>query len=208
MEEQVGGERPREIDFRLVSATNKDLQALVEQGKFRLDLFYRISPIVIHLPSLRERLDDIPLLVSKFLQDIAYRHARATPSISAEALASLSERPWPGNIRQLQREIERAFVFSDGGTIEVHDLSEIRDAAPVHKIDRAPDLATDDLRTAINEVEISGIKDALTRFKGNKKKAAESLGISRSYLYKKLALMNDGVGGCPSRNTPHCFILL
>lgn len=116
MEEQVGGERPREIDFRLVSATNKDLQALVEQGKFRLDLFYRISPIVIHLPSLRERLDDIPLLVSKFLQDIAYRHARATPSISAEALASLSERPWPGNIRQLQREIERAFVFSDGCT--------------------------------------------------------------------------------------------
>ncbi len=73
--------------------------------------------------------------------------------------------------------------------------SEIRDATPVQKIDRAPDIATDDLRTAINEVEISGIKDALTRFKGNKKKAAESLGISRSYLYKKLALMNDGAGG-------------
>jgi transcriptional regulator with PAS, ATPase and Fis domain len=194
MVERVGGEKPREIDFRLVSATNKDLQSLVEESKFRLDLFYRISPIVIRLPPLRERIDDIPLLVSKFLQEIAYRHARPEPGISAAALALLSERPWPGNIRQLQHEVERAFVFSDGATIEAHDLSEapVWDAAPVAKVEQSVDLAKDTLRTVISEVEKEGIKEALTRFKGNKKKAAESLGISRSYLYKKLAVMNDG----------------
>ena len=117
--ERVGGDRARTVDFRLVSATNQDLQSMVERGAFRLDLFYRISPIVIELPPLRERLDDIPLLVAKFFQDFAYRHARPVSGISPEALAELAERPWPGNIRQLQHEIERALVFSDGS----HDWS-------------------------------------------------------------------------------------
>jgi transcriptional regulator with PAS, ATPase and Fis domain len=190
--ERVGGGKPREIDFRLVSATNKDLESLVEEGKFRLDLFYRISPIAIHAPRLRDRIDDIPLLVTKFLQEIAYRHARNVPEISADALALLSERPWPGNIRQLQHEIERAFVFSDGVTIEIHDLSEtpLRDSGEVAKPERSAGMATNNLRAVINEVEVEGIQDALARFKGNKKRAAESLGISRSYLYKKLALTN------------------
>ncbi len=125
------------------------------------------------------------------MHDIAYRHARATPQISAAALAALAERPWPGNIRQLQHEIERAFVFSDGNTIEPHDLSDLQEASAVPRIERAIHPVNDTLRSAISEVENSGIKDALTRFKGNKKKAAESLGISRSYLYKKLAVMKE-----------------
>lgn len=190
--ERVGGERPRAVDFRLVSATNKDLQVLVESGGFRLDLFYRISPIVIELPPLRERLDDIPLLASKFLQDIAYRHARRVPGITAEALAELAERSWPGNIRQLQHEIERAFVFSDGVMVRVEDLSEMPQR--VHKPAKPTprDSQPRDLKNVISEIQNEEIKEAIAACGGNKKKAAASLGISRSFLYKKLAEIDQG----------------
>ncbi len=193
--ERVGGDKPRQLDFRLISATNRDLQSLVEAGTFRLDLFYRISPIVITLPPLRERIEDIPVLASKFLEDIAYRHARSTPSIDDDALTTLMERAWPGNIRQLQHEIERAFAFCDGVAIKVHDLTEAK--ADPHIEPRTPaadtivPLPVDGLRSILDKVETKGIRDALVRHKGNKKKAAESLGISRSYLYRKLSEMNE-----------------
>lgn len=193
--ERVGGDKPRQLDFRLISATNRDLQSLVEAGTFRLDLFYRISPIVITLPPLRERIEDIPLLASKFLENIAYRHARPTPSINDDALTALMERSWPGNIRQLQHEIERAFAFCDGTRIMVQDLTEVKanpQIEPQQTIaDAAPPLANDGLRTILDKVEKKGIREALARHKGNKKKAAESLGISRSYLYRKLSEMNE-----------------
>lgn len=193
--ERVGGDKARQLNFRLVSATNRDLQSLVEEGKFRLDLFYRISPIVIQLPALRERLDDIPLLASKFLENIAYRHARPVPRIDSEALSILMEQPWPGNIRQLQHEIERAFVFCNGSTITAQDLTETTAVAKEDKSGAthgmAPEPSDVDLPT-LDEVENRGIRDALARFNGNKKRAAESLGISRSYLYKRLSEMNHG----------------
>jgi transcriptional regulator with PAS, ATPase and Fis domain len=185
--ERIGGDRARSVDFRLVSATNKDLQSMVESGGFRLDLFYRISPIVIELPPLRERLGDIPLLVDKFLQDIAYRHARPVPGISTEALTELGERPWPGNIRQLQHEIERAFVFSDGATIGVQDLSEVprRPQKSLQPTAEAP--KPRELKQVISEIQNEQIKEAIAAYGGNKKKAAANLGISRSFLYKRLA---------------------
>jgi transcriptional regulator with PAS, ATPase and Fis domain len=190
--ERVGGDKPRQLDFRLISATNKDLQSLVEAGTFRLDLFYRISPIVIALPPLRERIEDIPVLASKFIEDIAYRHARPTPSIDDEALTALMERPWPGNIRQLQHEIERAFAFCDGTNIMVHDLTEAKvEPRLMTTAVAAPPMAGDGLRSILDKVETKGIRDALAHHRGNKKKAAESLGISRSYLYRKLSEMND-----------------
>jgi transcriptional regulator with PAS, ATPase and Fis domain len=185
--ERVGGDRARTVDFRLVSATNQDLQAMVERGGFRLDLFYRISPIVIELPPLRERIDDIPLLVAKFLQDFAYRHARPVLGISPEALAELAERPWPGNIRQLQHEIERALVFSDGIMIGVEDLSEVPRRpqnlpSPAEQPNRPREL-----KHVISEVQNEQIREAIAACGGNKKKAAAHLGISRSFLYKRLA---------------------
>ncbi len=193
--ERVGGDKARQLNFRLVSATNRDLQSLVEDGKFRLDLFYRISPIVIQLPALRERLEDIPLLASKFLENIAYRHARPVPRIENEALSILMDRPWLGNIRQLQHEIERSFVFCNGSTITARDLTETMTISQQDKSNATHTPATDspdaDLPT-LDEVENRGIRDALTRFNGNKKRAAESLGISRSYLYKRLSEMNHG----------------
>ncbi len=185
--ERVGGDRARAVDFRLVSATNQDLQSMVEKRDFRLDLFYRISPIVIELPPLRERIDDIPLLVAKFIRDFSYRHARPVPSISPEALSELSERPWPGNIRQLQHEIERSLVFSDGVTIGVEDLSEIPRrsqgaATPPIQLDRPREL-----KHVVSDVQNEQIKEAIAACGGNKKKAAANLGISRSFLYKRLA---------------------
>ena len=193
--ERVGGDKPRQLDFRLISATNRDLQSSVEAGTFRLDLFYRISPIVITLPPLRERIEDIPLLASKFLENIAYRHARPTPSIDKDALTALMERPWPGNIRQLQHEIERAFAFCDGTTIMVHDLTEAKTeqqiGAQLTTFDAVPPTTNEGLRTMLDKVETKGIREALARHKGNKKRAAESLGISRSYLYRKLSEMNE-----------------
>ena len=191
--ERVGGDKPRQLDFRLVSATNRDLQSLVEAGTFRLDLFYRISPITITLPTLRERIEDIPLLAAKFLEKIAYRHARPTPSIDEDAIAVLMERAWPGNIRQLQHEIERAFAFCDGSRIMIQDLSAAKSEGRPERplVTAPPSVAThhEDLRTMLDQIETKGIREALARHKGNKKKAAESLGISRSYLYRKLSEM-------------------
>ena len=191
--ERVGGDRPRSVDFRLISATNKDLQASVEVGGFRLDLYYRISPIVIELPPLRERLEDIPLLATKFLHDIAYRHARPEPSISPAALTELSERSWPGNIRQLQHEIERAFVFCDGSEVRPDDLSEMprRVSSPNTAPQRSQGSQPRELKSAIAELQNEQIRDAIAACGGNKRKAAASLGISRSFLYKKLSEIGE-----------------
>jgi DNA-binding NtrC family response regulator len=192
--ERVGGDRPRSVDFRLISATNKDLQASVEAGGFRLDLYYRISPIVIELPPLRERLEDIPALATKFLYDISYRHARPEPSISPAALTELAERSWPGNIRQLQHEIERAFVFCDGSEIRPDDLSEMpkRVLSPTTAPPQPPQgTQPRELKSAIAELQNEQIREAITACGGNKRKAAASLGISRSFLYKKLAEIGE-----------------
>lgn len=190
--ERVGGDRPRPVDFRLVTASNKDLQSMVESGSFRLDLFYRISPIVIDLPPLRERLDDIPLLVDKFLKEIAYRHARPIPEISAEALSELADRAWPGNIRQLQHELQRAFVFSDGTTIGVQDLSEVPRRPQSLPDSGAQTSKRRELKHVISEIQNEQIKEAIAACGGNKKRAAANLGISRSFLYKRLAEIRRG----------------
>jgi transcriptional regulator with PAS, ATPase and Fis domain len=191
--ERVGGDRPRSVDFRLISATNKDLQVLVERGEFRLDLYYRISPIVIELPPLKERLEDIPLLATKFLRDIAYRHGRPEPSISTAALVELSERSWPGNIRQLQHEIERAFVFCDGAEVTPEDLSEMPNRSPAAaKVSvQHPGGQPRELKSVISELQNEQIREAIAACGGNKRKAAASLGISRSFLYKKLAEISE-----------------
>jgi transcriptional regulator with PAS, ATPase and Fis domain len=189
--ERIGGDSPREVDFRLVSATNKDLTTLVENGGFRLDLYYRISPIVIELPPLRDRLEDISALAEKFLRDIAYRHARPVPEFGPDAIAQLVDRAWPGNVRQLQHEVERAFAFCDGDTITTSDLSDVprRVSAVVPPI-AAEEQPARELKDIVADVQSEEIREALAACNGNKKKAAELLGISRSFLYKKLAEMD------------------
>jgi DNA-binding NtrC family response regulator len=137
-------------------------------------------------------LEDIPLLATKFLRDIAYRHARPEPSISPAALAELAERSWPGNVRQLQHEIERAFVFCNGTEVRPDDLSEMpkRGSAPYKAV---PQQGTQprELRNVVAELQNEQIRDAIAACGGNKRKAAASLGISRSFLYKKLSEISE-----------------
>lgn len=193
MVERVGGEKPRRIDFRLCCATNRDLEQFVEQEKFRLDLFYRVSPICIRLPSLEERLEDIPLLLRHFLTEFSHQYGRPVPEVDAEVYTHLQDQPWPGNVRQLRHEVERAFVLSNGDRLRVIDFSRSSAGA---RTERPTVLAARPvgeeagsvgrLKETLDQVEDELIHSAMLQFKGNKKRVAEHLGISRSYLYKKL----------------------
>lgn len=193
MVERVGGEKPRRIDFRLCCATNRDLEHLVEEERFRLDLFYRVSPVCIRVPSLEERLDDIPLLVRHFLAEFSAQYGRQIPDVDADVYPYLAGQVWPGNIRQLRHEIERAFIMADGNRLRVSDFSHTDAGARSEPRSVAAVLFAEAgvrgsglLKDTLSRVEDELISDAMTRFKGNKKRVAEQLGISRSYLYKKL----------------------
>jgi transcriptional regulator with PAS, ATPase and Fis domain len=188
--ERIGGDKSQAVDFRLVCATNADLRNLVSTGKFRLDLFYRISVITLEAPPLRARLEDIPLLVEHFLRDLAARHSRSQPEVTDDAIEWLMEQKWPGNIRQLRHEVERAFVFCENDRIDADLLTRYaQDELPGDlgldmRHGHAFGLTT--LKEATDRMEIELIAAALERNNGNKKKVAEELGISRSYLYKRL----------------------
>jgi PAS domain S-box-containing protein len=192
MVERVGGEKARRIDFRLCCATNHDLEQLVEAEKFRLDLFYRVSPIAIKLPSLEERLEDIPMLVRHFLVEFAEQYARPLPEVEADVYAHLAGQAWPGNVRQLRHEVERAFVMADLDRLRVIDFSHSDAGAKGERTNvaaalfRASENGQGRLKETLEQVEDELIHNAMLQFKGNKKRVAEHLGISRSYLYKKL----------------------
>ena len=183
--ERVGGERPRQVDFRLITATNHDIRQFIDEGRFRLDLYYRISPVILRLPPLRERPDDIPLLIDHFVEALSVRHRRRIRRIHAEVYRYLRELPWPGNVRQLRHEVERALIFGEGEELTVEAF---------RPGERMPEMssalltsgANGDLKTLLDQVERSAIQEAMARHRGNKKRVAEELGISRSYLYKKL----------------------
>jgi transcriptional regulator with PAS, ATPase and Fis domain len=190
--ERIGGEQSVDVDFRLITATNKDLQQLVAEERFRLDLFYRISAITIEVPPLRRRLEDIPLLTQRFLEDFAQRHGRSAPEIDPAAMNHLMDQSWPGNIRQLRHEVERAAVFAEHGRIGLETFRRYDDLGtpPAMPGSRsAPSTSPNgvtSLKQAVGKVEIDLVRAALARFGGNKKRVAQELGISRSYLYKLL----------------------
>ena len=190
--EKLGGTRPIKVDFRLVAATNRDLEDMVARNEFRLDLYYRISPVVLRVPPLRERLDDIPLLAERFLADFARRHERETCRLPPETVARLQSGKWPGNIRQLKHELERAAIFNSTGYIAPADLR--IDPRGNEDFIAAPAIAPADgeamggsLAAQLEQVEKRAIAAALRQCEGNKKRVAKELNISRSYLYKRLA---------------------
>jgi transcriptional regulator with PAS, ATPase and Fis domain len=189
--ERVGGERARHSDFRLISATNRNFQEMIAHGEFRLDLYYRISGVTIRMPSLRERPEDIPDLVQTFLVAFAQRHRTPVKSVDSRVYSYLKEHSWPGNVRQLLHEVEKAAIFCDGPEITLDNFRLMpqglveRPAQPVDVASQAP--ATGRIQEAIEELEKSMIRNAMIKHKGNKKKVAEELGISRAYLYKKLS---------------------
>jgi len=187
--ERVGDSHTVKIDVRVIAATHSDLARMVTEGTFREDLFYRLNVIPVQLPALRERRDDVPLLVQHFLQKLAADSGRGVVTVSQEALRRLMAYQWPGNVRQLENIVERALAFNHGRSqLEVQDLPpEIQNqAAPVDSSEVwFPDDGLD-FASYIEGVELSLIRRSLERTQGNKKQAAKLLNLKRTTLIEKL----------------------
>ncbi len=179
---RVGGTEPTKIDVRIVAATNKHLEELVAEKKFREDLFYRLNVVSIHIPPLRDRKDDIPLLAEHFLRKYAAENERPVSRISPEALDLLTRYHWPGNIRELENIIERAIILSRHSIILPEDLP--------RRIRIEPSgISGTSLPSKISLIEMEKIHivKVLEETGGNKKKAADILGIDRRTLYRMAA---------------------
>jgi transcriptional regulator with PAS, ATPase and Fis domain len=175
---RVGGDRNIKIHARVVAATNRDLRAAVEAGTFREDLFFRLGAFIITVPPLRDRRDDIPLLVQSFLRRAATRMKKDVSAVSADAMSALIHYRWPGNVRELEHAVERAVILSNRSTIRVRDLPpEIIHTPRARRNDETLDLV---------EQERASIERALERFGSNRRKAAEALNISTVTLWRKM----------------------
>jgi transcriptional regulator with PAS, ATPase and Fis domain len=182
MVEPLGSVEPVKVDVRVVAATNRNLAELVQSGRFREDLYYRIRVIRLALPALRERREDIPLLVDHLVSRFNRLHERDMAGISPEAMARLLEHDYPGNVRELENIIEQAFVLCRGGIIELHHLPpELRPAAGDSGKGLAP--------MSIQAMEGQLITETLKRTGGSRKRAAQILGINASTLYRKIAAL-------------------
>jgi transcriptional regulator with GAF, ATPase, and Fis domain len=180
---RVGGEKTHKVDVRVLVASNRDLGRLVEQGKFREDLFYRLNVVRVGLPPLRERREDIPLLVEHFLKKFADENKRPPRRIARAALHKLIGYRWPGNVRELENEIVRAASLG-GETIAVDDLSSpVAAGEPEAAVDSPDDLG---IKPRVERLERTLLREALHRADGNQTQAAKLLGLSRFGLQKKL----------------------
>lgn len=185
--ERVGGSEAIDVDVRIVAASNTNLAQLVEKGEFREDLFYRLNVVQISMPPLRERREDIPLLVAHFVEKCTQENNLPPRTFSASALNYLTGYEWPGNIRQLENVVESCMVLGSGPTIGVDDLpAEIRDVESQFKsaVDLLP--VQLDLADTLEKIEAAVIRRALVRAELVQVKAAEYLGISKSLLQYKL----------------------
>ncbi len=176
---RLGGTQSIPVDARIVSATNRDPEAAVREGGFREDLFYRLNVVRIPIPPLRERLEDVPLLVGHFIEKFNRRMGAGVRGISLEALKKLQAYAYPGNVRELENVIERAFIFAASPTIEAAD------GQPALPGKEERPLPVADRPAGLKEIERQSIVAALHRWEGNRTHAAQELGISRrSMLYK------------------------
>ncbi len=183
--ERLGSNTTIPLDVRVVCATNRDLQKMVSEGTFRQDLYFRISVLKLHLPPLRERVDDIPLLAEHFLRIFASAHGKELSGLSASFVAALASYEWPGNVRELQNVIERSVVLADGSRLGVDDLPpELSQLAVATEITRGS------FHEAVQSFKREIVRSALKVHGGNKVKAARELSISRCYLHRLLNQLN------------------
>ncbi|MBA6232500.1 MULTISPECIES: sigma-54-dependent transcriptional regulator [unclassified Colwellia] len=173
----VGGVKSIAIDIRLISATNDNLLEAVDNGRFRQDLLYRVNTIEIRLPPLRERKEDIPLLISYYLKHFCHKYNRALV-INASDIQRLSRYSWPGNVRELCHAIERAVILTDGKSLDISSIINTK---------QTPKIANDKPEIFnLEQVEQLTIANALSHFKGNVSQAAKALGLTRGALYRRL----------------------
>jgi DNA-binding NtrC family response regulator len=179
--ERVGGAKTLQVDVRLVAATNKDLKKLVSEGKFRDDLFYRLSVVAVDLPPLRQRREDIPLLVKTFLDEFGRENNKQVRELTLEALNVLLAYDWPGNVRELRNAVEQMVVLARSDKLTVRDVpATVRMGADLTRINVVRTGMT------VEEAERQLIAQALKEMDGNRTKAAKKIGISRRTLHRKL----------------------
>ncbi len=186
--ERVGGNRTIQVDVRILAATNQDLEAAIADGRFRRDLYYRLAVVPIELPPLKDRAGDLPLLIDHFLEAAAERLGRPVRPLSPEALRTLAEHPWEGNVRELEHAIEHAVALAGGDEIGVSDLpAAVRGAASPG----SPAAVSNNFKQAKEQMTLAFERDfiarALERHRGNVTRAAEEIGMYRQQLQTKVA---------------------
>jgi transcriptional regulator with PAS, ATPase and Fis domain len=182
---RVGETAPRKICFKLIAATNKDLREEVAEGRFRMDLFYRISVTSIRIPPLRERREDIRSLVEHFLRNFAEQYGAEPKQIKPEVVTALENYPWPGNVRELRNVVESMFLMTNGESLGFDDLpSEI--GLPLVSQDRKTNVQSPTTMGKLEDAELEFIRETLEADRGNLTLVAKHLGIAKSTLYIKL----------------------
>lgn len=192
--ERVGGSKLLELDVRLVAATNRHLEAMVREGKFREDLFFRINVVRLLMPPLRERTEDIPLLLAHFVKQLSEENKVPPLSVEPGALRTLQSYPWPGNIRELRNFCENAVVLRRGGSLTEYDLdpkfraTEVAPVAGTTGEPGAPGMVVPPAASlSVEENEKRLLREALLKARGNRTKAAKLMGVSRRTLHRKIA---------------------
>lgn len=178
---RVGGTEPIPLDVRIIAATNRDPEEMIEAGRFRPDLYYRLNVVSIRIPSLRERMEDIPELVQLYLNEFSLKYSKPVPELDPEVMYRFINHDWAGNVRQLRNMIERIMILTDGETIQTHHLP-----SNFTKTDGSRITSPPSLQPPVSDSEELRIRDALTTTYGNKSAAAKLLGISRATLYNKM----------------------
>lgn len=173
---RLGSNEPIDVDVRIICASNSNLDAMVKEGKFREDLLYRINTVEIHVPSLYERTDDIPMLAGYFLKKFATKYHKPHLRLSDDVVVWMQRHTWPGNIRELQHSLERAVILCEATTLQPADFGSAQNAAA--------DFHFDDLN--LQKLEAWAVRKALSKYGGNVSQAADELGLSRGALYRRM----------------------
>jgi len=183
----VGGTMPRRVDVRLLAASNRDLSEAVSSGRFRQDLFYRLNVVLLRIPPLRERIDDIPLLVDHFIRKHGPQQGKGDYRFGSAAMEALQLHAWPGNVRELENAVQGALLMATGSTIGLEDLPlSVREGAVVLGQSRTPENLHELLRNHQELVERKAIAEALAQCGGHQTRAAKRLGIGRTTLMRKM----------------------
>ncbi len=183
---RVGTNESIKVNVRLISATNRDLNTAIAEGKFRQDLFHRLKVVSVKIPPLRERRDDIPLLIEHFLREFSASHGKTITTITPAVRKVLLAYSWPGNVRELKNSIESMIVLDSDGVLDVDDLTEDLEAAAPRPRGEGPAGADPLLGRSLEEIEKHYIAETLQLTNGNREEAARSLGIGERTLYRKL----------------------
>jgi DNA-binding NtrC family response regulator len=183
--QRLGSNKTKNLSFRTISATNQPLSEMILKGKFREDLLYRLSDVVLFLPPLRERKSDIPLLVEHFIKKHCLENP--SPTFTSSAMDQLMRYEWPGNVRQLESTVKRALAFSKRGpidSVEVYDLKNLAPGVNTHSVNYRDD--SQDLMSQVKDFERKTIEKTLQKNGGKKTPAMRELGLTRATFYRKL----------------------